>query len=134
LTTLQWTNATDLQRLLDIGAVDEAVLDCFARLLQSWNLEAAATGFLGAAGRVCHRRPHMAGLVLQVPVDCLVQLGVESAEGVLRWVRFRLDQEASHLIEDAGPEGLRWLRTKLAQHQELLQQLVAEGKRRFPAS
>jgi hypothetical protein len=133
LSTPKLTNATDLQRLLDNGADDYAVVDCFTRLLQSWNLDAAAAGFIGAAARVCHNRPRLASAVLQIPIDCLMQIGIASAEDFLRWVQFQLDRESSPMIEDAGPEGLCWLQTELPKHMELLQQLIAAAKHRFPA-
>jgi hypothetical protein len=127
------TDAAQLQRLLDANADDESVVDCFGRMLQSYNLNAAASGFLGGAGRVCSRRPHLASRVLQIPLDCLVQLGIESTDDVLAYVKFELDRRASHFVEDAGSDGPRWLETELPQQQRMLQQLLADSIRRFPA-
>lgn len=99
------TDAAQLQRLLETNADDEAVVNCFAHLLQSYNLDAAAAGFLGAAGRVCSQRPHLADRVLQIPLDCLVQLGIESDQGVLEYVKHELDRRVGRFAEDAGTDG-----------------------------
>ena len=130
---MQHSDAAQLQRLRDMGGDDEAVVDCFSRLLQSYKLDAAAAGFLGAAGRACSQRPHLANRVLQLPLDCLVQLGIESGAGVLAYVKAELDRRTGHFVEDAGTDGLRWLETELPKHQPVLQQLLADNLRRFPA-
>src|SRR5262249_16775965 len=133
LPTTQSTTVAELQQLLEAGADDESVIRCFDRLLQSWNLEAAAAGFFGAAGRLCSCRPHLAERALRIPIEWLVQLSVDSVEIVFRFVKSNIDEQIDHFVEDAGPQGLRWLQVELPKQHGLIQQLLTEALRCFPA-
>lgn len=124
--------AADVKRLAVAGD-DDAVADAFDHLLTSWNLEAAATNYLAVVGFVCHHRPHLAGRLLRLPIECMVQLGVERPEQVFRFVRLDLDRALPHFTEDAGPEGLAWLAAELPQLGGLIGELLADGMGRYPA-
>jgi hypothetical protein len=110
-----------------------AVADVFDHLLTSWNLETAAPNYLAVAGFVCHHRPHQAARLLRLPIDCLVQLGIERPEQVFGFVRSDLERAAAHFTEDAGPEGLEGLAAELTQLGGLVGELHADGMRRYPA-
>jgi len=105
----------DVKRLVLSGAADAVVADAFYHLPTSLNLESAATSYFAVAGFICHHRPRLASRLLRLPIDCLVQLGVERPEQVLRFVRFEIEQAPAHVTEDAGPEGLSWLTVELPQ-------------------
>lgn len=125
--------AADVKRLALAGADDTAVVDAYDHLLTSLNLEAAARNYLAVAGFVCHSRPHLAGRLLRLPIDCLVQLGGERPEQVFGFVRDTLERRLPHVTEDAGPEGLGWLADELPQLGGLVGELLADGMRRYPA-
>lgn len=121
----------NVKQLVVSGANDDAVVDAYNHLLTSGNVAAAATNYLAVAGFVCHHRPHLAERLLWLPIDCMVQLGIERPEQVLGFVRFDLDQPHLHFIEDAGPEGLEWLADDLPRLGELVEELLADGIRRY---
>ena len=122
-----------MKRLVLSGADDATVADAFDHLLTSWNLEAAATDYLAVAGFVCHHRPHLAGRLLRLPIDCMVQLGIERPEQAFGFVRFDLDRALPYFADDAGPEGLAWLAAELPRLSGLVAELLADGMRRYPA-
>jgi hypothetical protein len=126
--------AAEVKRLVLTGADDAAVVDAFDHLRASLNLESAATNYVAVAGFVCHHRPHLAARLLRLPIDCMVQLGVEKPEQVFGFVRYDLDSALPYFTEDAGPEGLMWLAAELPRLGELVGGLLADGMRRYPAN
>jgi hypothetical protein len=108
------TDYPDLRRLLQEGAGDDTLCDAYGRLLVSLNCEGAAVGYLAAVGFICAERPHLAARLLPRPIDALLQLGAEDV-GAVKWFVHHLVNEPdayyTAIVEWAGPDGIKWLRT-----------------------
>jgi hypothetical protein len=98
---------------------DSLILDVYLRFLPTFNAMEGAGFYLGAAGYICHHRPHLAEQVLGRPVACLFALGVDTVERVLACV----DPGVWNLLDASGPnqEGYHWLRVELPFHRDFIQ-------------
>src|SRR5262249_11208367 len=80
-------------------APDERIVDVFGRFQPSYSVLWSAGYVLGAAGLVCHLRPHLARQVLVRPIEALFDLGARSADHVLCWVDSLLEARRATLSD-----------------------------------
>jgi hypothetical protein len=80
-------------------APDEIVVNLFSRCQPSYSVLWSAGYVLGAAGFVCHLRPHLVGQILVRPLGALFTLGARSADHVLCWADPLLEARLAALAD-----------------------------------
>lgn len=130
--TMPLTTPEDISRLLTEAAGDKLVLDAFQQYELGTMKERAAAQSICAAALIAAARPHLTEACLRPAVQRCHALGADIpiwvttfGEAVSRYPDF----EAI-----AGPEGTRWLRETLPEHEELIVRLIAESRAKEQAS